>query len=76
MDENKNDPVNHPAHYTKGGVECIDAIKSAISDLVGIEAFCTGNAIKYLYRWKDKGGKQDLEKAKWYINRLEVEIDE
>lgn len=64
------DKVNHPAHYTGGNVECIDAIESATVNLTGIEAVCTGNAIKYLWRWKHKNGAEDLHKAKWYINRL------
>lgn len=64
------DVVNHPFHYTGGKVECIDALESATTDLEGIEAVCTANAIKYLWRWKRKNGKQDLEKAQWYINRL------
>lgn len=64
------DMVNRPAHYNKGRVECIDAIESATGDLEGIEAVCTANAIKYLWRWKQKNGAEDLEKAKWYINHL------
>ena len=64
-----NDPIN-PDHYKQGKVECIDCIESATSSLTGFEGFCTGNAIKYLYRWKMKGGKQDLEKSRWYINRM------
>lgn len=39
------DMVNRPAHYNKGRVECIDAIEVATSDLNGIEAVCTANAI-------------------------------
>ena len=65
----KRDAVNHPEHYA-GKVECIDAIESAIQGLSGMEAMCTGNAIKYLYRWKKKNGVEDLKKAKWYIERL------
>lgn len=65
-----NDTVNHPAHYTQGGIECIDAIEAAVTGLNGIEAVCTGNAIKYLWRWKQKNGIEDLKKARWYINRL------
>ena len=64
------DQVNHPAHYTAGAVECIDAIAAATTGLHGVEAVCTGAAIKYLWRWKLKGGAQDLEKARWYINKL------
>ena len=63
------DVVNKPQHY-QGKVECIDAIESAVQGLEGMEAMCTGNAIKYLYRWKKKGGRVDLEKSKWYIERL------
>ena len=73
--ENKNDMVNHPAHYTAGGIECIDALAAATTGLDGIEAVCTANAIKYLWRWKYKNGKEDLEKAKWYINHLIEELD-
>ena len=64
------DPVNSPAHYTQGAVECIDAITAATDQLSGDEAFCTGSAIKYLWRWKLKGGSEDLKKARWYINRM------
>lgn len=65
-----NDTVNHPPHYTQGGLECIEAIKAAVTGLEGIEAVCTGNAIKYLWRWKQKNGVEDLKKAIWYIERL------
>ncbi len=64
------DTVNHPPHYTAGGVECIDALEAATVGLDGIEAVCTANAIKYLWRWKRKGGVEDLRKARWYIERL------
>ena len=64
------DVVNHPPHYTAGGVECIDALEAATVGLDGIEAVCTANAIKYLWRWKRKGGVEDLRKARWYIDRL------
>ena len=64
------DVVNHPPHYNKGKVECIDAIESAVSDLHGIEAVCTANAIKYLYRWKAKDGLESLKKARWYLDKL------
>lgn len=64
------DVVNHPAHYTAGKVECIDALEAATEGLEGIEAVCTANAIKYLWRWKRKGGNEDLQKAKWYIDHI------
>ena len=68
------DKVNHPSHYTGGKVECIDALEAATKDLMGIQAVCTANAIKYLWRWKKKNGREDLEKAKWYIDRLLKEV--
>lgn len=64
------DNVNHPSHYTQGKVECIDALDAATQGLVGLEAVCTANAIKYLWRWKHKNGTEDLKKAQWYINKL------
>ena len=65
------DMVNHPPHYkTKNGLETIDVIEAFTEDLNGIEAVCTANALKYICRWKNKNGKQDLEKAVWYINHL------
>lgn len=65
----KKDPIN-PSHYLQGDIECIDAIQSAIVNLQGIEAFCTGNVIKYMWRWREKNGIEDLKKALWYIDEL------
>lgn len=56
------DNVNHPKHYTQGGVECIDALAAATINLKGIDAVCTANAIKYLWRWDQKNGVEDLKK--------------
>lgn len=63
------DNIN-PNHYKQGGIECIDALEAATVNLKGIEAVCTANAIKYLWRWKEKNGKEDLHKAQWYITKL------
>jgi len=62
--------VNHPSHYTAGKVECIDALEAATVGLQGIEAICTANAIKYLWRWKFKNGVEDLKKCIWYTEKL------
>jgi hypothetical protein len=64
------DMVNQPPHYTGGKVECIDAIEVATEGLEGIEAYCTAAALKYLWRWKKKNGAEDLQKCRWYINRM------
>lgn len=71
----KHDVVDKPAHYNAGKIECIDALEAATVGLVGIEAVCTGNAIKYLWRWKLKNGAEDLRKAKWYIDRLIAKLE-
>ena len=68
------DNVNHPSHYTQGAIECIDAIKEAVKGLLGIEAVCTANIIKYVWRWKFKNGVEDLRKARWYLDRLIDEV--
>ena len=68
------DNVNHPSHYTQGAIECIDAIKEATKELLGIEAVCTANIIKYVWRWKFKNGVEDLRKARWYLDRLIDEV--
>ena len=70
-----NDNVNHPSHYTAGEIECIEALSAATVNLQGIEAFCTANAIKQLWRWKQKNGAEDLKKASWYINYLINKLD-
>lgn len=69
----ENEKVEHPSHYNLGDIECIDAIKAAVAGLSGIEAFCAGNVIKYMWRWKHKNGVEDLSKAGWYLRRLAEE---
>lgn len=67
-----NDPVNHPSHYTAGGIECIDAIASAICMYNHpIDAWLAGQVIKYLWRAPLKGKyAEDIRKAQFYLNRL------
>lgn len=64
------DMVNKPAHYVKGNMECIDFIRAIVSDLTPYEAYCLGNVVKYLWRFKDKNGVIDLDKAVRYIEFL------
>lgn len=67
----ENDNVSHPKHYqSSNGVECIDAIEAATEDLTGLEAVCTANVLKYIWRWKRKNGLEDLKKARWYLDKL------
>lgn len=69
------DPVNHPDHYTSGEVECIDAIKSSMTQLQ-FEGYLQGNVMKYIWRYRHKGhASQDLKKARWYLDKLINEAD-
>ena len=68
------DMVNSPAHYNKSGIETIDIIESVTDD--GFESYLQGNILKYLCRYKYKNGVEDLEKARWYLNRLIKTIGE
>lgn len=63
--QNGADRVNHPSHYCAGGVECIEGIKAALGD--EFPAYCQGNVLKYVWRWKFKGGVEDLKKAQVYL---------
>jgi len=62
------DPVNSPKHYDRGIVECIEAIQGALVE--GFSEYLRGNIIKYLWRYKEKNGIEDLKKARWYLDRL------
>jgi len=63
------DNIN-PQHYRQGSVECIDAIESATMNKKGLDAVATANVIKYLWRCEEKGGLEDMKKAKWYLERM------
>lgn len=68
-----NEMVDHPAHYNSGEIECIDAMLSAYGK-DSVQHFCLLNAFKYLWRTEHKNGKEDLDKAIWYIRKyLELE---
>jgi hypothetical protein len=73
MEEPK-DNIN-PNHYKKGKIECIDALESATVGKTGIEAVCTSNIIKYLWRYEEKNEIEDVRKAKWYLEKLISHLD-
>lgn len=74
--ENKTDMVNHPAHYTAGGIECIDAIAAALTAQKDpMAAWLTGQCLKYLWRWPLKNGLEDLQKTRFYLDRL-IKLEE
>lgn len=67
--QEKQDVVNKPKHYTYGDIEVIDYIEQVTKDYKPELAFAIGNAIKYISRANHKNGKEDLDKARWYLNR-------
>lgn len=76
MYESQDKMVSHPNHYqSDNGLEVIDVIEAFTSGLKGIEAVDTANVLKYICRWKHKNGKQDLEKAMWYLQHLIEHIE-
>ena len=75
LKSNENDSVNHPAHYTQGGVECIEAIEASMSK-EEFTGYLKGCVEKYVWRYKYKNNPvEDLEKAIWYLTRLKEIIE-
>ena len=66
MSETIKDNVNHPSHYTAGEIEVITYIRDKLTseEFIG---YCLGNSLKYISRWRHKGGTEDLEKAQVYL---------
>lgn len=62
-----NDNVKHPGHYTVGDIEVIDYIRDKLTP-AEFTGYCIGNVIKYVSRWRHKGGTEDLRKAEVYLN--------
>lgn len=66
----EDDPVNHPTHYTSGGIECLDAIAASMT-APEYEGFLKGQVMKYVWRYHLKGKPvEDLKKAAFYLDRL------
>ena len=63
-----NDAVNHPAHYTQGGIECIEAMEAAFGK-EELAVYCKIAAFKYIWREEHKHGTEDIRKAIWYLNK-------
>lgn len=70
------DNVNHPPHYKRGGLECVDIVEAMADGWEPQTALRLGQAVQYVFRHAHKGhhddGTQDLRKAIWWIQR---EID-
>lgn len=62
-------------HYRQGDIECVDGLRSALGT-EGFRGFCTGNVIKYLWRYQRKGNpKADLDKALQYLIWLRDDLE-
>lgn len=70
----KKEQINHPKHYTQGNIECLDAIKESMT-LDGFKGYLKGNIMKYLWRYEHKNGKEDLDKAEFYLKRLQDSME-
>lgn len=64
------DSVKHQKYYFSDGIEVIDVIKAFTKDCTPFEAYCSGNVIKYICRWKHKNGIEDLKKARAYLDMM------
>ena len=71
----QHDTVNNPDHYSSGNIECIDAIRAALTD-EEFKGFCKGNIIKYIWRERNKGKLESVRKANWYTERLIEDMSE
>jgi len=71
----KTDMVNHPPHYNQGGIECIDAIEASLTP-DSFRGYLKANVIKYLWRYEQKHGTEDLKKAQWYLTRLILNLEQ
>ena len=69
MQTKQTDLVNDPPHYKQGSIECIDAIKAALTpeEFLG---YCKGNIMKYMWRERYKGGVESRRKAAWYLKQV------
>lgn len=63
------DPVNDPPHYKQGHIECIEAIKAALTP-EEYRGYLKGTVFKYLWRERLKGGDESVRKAEWFLKRI------
>lgn len=70
----EHDPVNHPSHYTNGGMECIDEMILIFGETT-VANFCICNVWKYRKRALYKNGEEDLKKADWYMAKYKELIE-
>ena len=75
-EEEEEDVVNNPDHYNTGSIECIEGIQASMS-AEAFAGYLKGNCMKYLWRYDYKGKpEEDLQKAGWYLHRLQDLVEE
>ena len=71
----KIDNVNHPKHYEGStSLECIECMRLIFGDKA-VFYFCLCNAFKYMWRYKNKNGEEDVNKTRWYLDYVGHEIE-
>jgi hypothetical protein len=72
------DIINKPSHYHKNGIDVIGYLEQHFPSTPTVtvaEGFFIGNVIKYVSRYKEKNGLEDLKKARFYLDKL-IETEE
>lgn len=64
------DNVHKVSHYNQGDIEIIYILEQACQGLEGVEGGYIFTILRYLLRWKHKGGIEDLKKAYEYLGRM------
>ena len=75
IDDEPQDNVNHPNHYSNSSIECIDAMEAMLTPEQFI-GYLRGNIFKYQWRYENKNGIEDLRKSEWYFNKLLEKLNE
>jgi hypothetical protein len=69
------DNVNHPSHYADTRIETIDYIEDKLT-AEEYRGYLAGNVLKYISRYRKKGGAEDLKKGRWYLDRLITKVED
>lgn len=73
--DKKVDMVSHPPHYEGStSLECIECME-VIFGINAVCFFCLCNSFKYLWRYKNKNGEEDVKKARWYLDYVEKSLE-
>lgn len=69
MGVNFNKPLK-PSYYSSNGHDLFDRFETGLLTSDEVRGFYKGNVIKYLIRYQNKNGVEDLNKAATYLDRL------